>query len=63
MFWFFVSYIFFSMEDITNVLESSKNKQFQKHVTPLLDMSSNEQVTKSFNLGVAQYDDSYLDPF
>jgi hypothetical protein len=26
-------------------------------------MSSNEQVTKSFNPGVAQYDDSYLDPF
>jgi hypothetical protein len=51
------------MEDITNVLESSKNKQFQKHVTPLLDMPSNEQVTKSFNLGAAQYDDSYLDPF
>jgi hypothetical protein len=51
------------MEDITNVLKSWKNKQCQKSVKPLLNMSSNQRVTKSFNLGVAQYDYSYLDPF
>jgi len=43
--------------------EGWENEQCQKHVKPLFNTSSNEQVTKSFNSEVAKCDDSYPYPF
>lgn len=51
------------MEDTTNVLQGWESERCQKCLEPLLDPSSNEQVTKSFNYGVAKCDDSYSNPF
>jgi hypothetical protein len=43
--------------------EGRENEQCQKHVKPLFNTSSNEQVTKSFNSRVAKCDDLYPYPF
>jgi len=51
------------MVDITNVLKGCESERCQKCVKPLLDMSSNEEITKSFDSRVAKCDDSYSNYF